>query len=218
MFATFGFNNNDLLEETLSGKGTTHATNEAHNEIQGQKNSKKRSFKSVSIQIINYPGGKKVGPVPVQLPKEQLVRTIDTLKLSKRTDSIWLIISRLTSAHSLHPTSADPHCQTVPSWTAFSAKLNKENIPLPSNVGYCQAIDASATEMSTIYTALCKSIRMGEQLGQEDIVIVFDLAIYAKAAEIIWKRQVLIWKQSCDQNGCFSYNLHLDCSYWKKIW
>ena len=103
-------------------------------------------------------------------------------------DSIWLI-SRLTLAHSLHPTSADPHCQTVPSWTAFSAKLNKENIPLPSNVGYCQAIDASATEMSTIYTALCKSIRMGEQLGQEDIVIVFDLAIYAKAVEIIWKRQ-----------------------------
>ena len=28
-----------------------------------------------------------------------------------------------------------------------------------------------------------------KQLGQEDIVIVFDLAIYAKAAEIIWKRQ-----------------------------
>ena len=116
------------------------------------------------------------------------MRTIDTLKLLKRTDSIWLI-SRLTLAHSLHPTSADPHCQTVPSWTAFNAKLNKENIPLPSNVGYCQAIDANATEMSTIYTALCKSIRMVGQLGQEDIVIVFDLAIYAKAAEIIWKRQ-----------------------------
>ena len=97
-------------------------------------------------------------------------------------DSVWLIISRLTLAHSLHPTSADPYCQTVPSWTVFNAKLNKENIPLPSNVGYCQAIDASATEMSTIYTALCKSIRIGEQLGQ---VIVFDLVIYAKAAEII---------------------------------
>ena len=27
VFATFGFDNNDLLEETLSGKGTTHATN-----------------------------------------------------------------------------------------------------------------------------------------------------------------------------------------------
>ena len=159
-----------------------------NHEIQGQKNSKRRSFKSVGIQIINYPGGKKVGSVPVQLPKEQLVRTIDTLKLPKRTDSIWLI-SRLTLAHSLHPTSADPHCQTVLSWTAFNAKLNKENSPLPSNVGYCQAIDANATDMSTIYTALCKSIHMGEQLGQEDIVIVFDLAIYAKAAEIIWKRQ-----------------------------
>ena len=142
MFATFDFDNNDLLEETLSGKGTTHATNgilvqrrslgcsnlEPANEIQGKKNSKKRSFKSVGIQIINYPGGKKVGPVPVQLPKEQLVRTIDTLKLPKRTHSIWLI-SRLTLAHSLHPTSADPHCQTVPPWTAFNAKLNKENIP-----------------------------------------------------------------------------------------
>ena len=37
----------------------------------------------------------------------------------------------------MHPTSADSHCQTVPPWTAFSAKLNKENILLPSNVGYC---------------------------------------------------------------------------------
>ena len=84
VFATFGFDNSDLLEETLSGKGTTHATNgilvqrrslgcsnlELDNEIQGQKNFKKRSFKSVGTQIINYPGGKKVGPVPVQLPKE----------------------------------------------------------------------------------------------------------------------------------------------------
>ena len=84
VFATFGFDNNDLLEETLSRKGTTHATNgisvqrrslgcsnlEPVNEIQGHKNFKKRSFKSVGTQIINYPGGKKVGPVPVQLPKE----------------------------------------------------------------------------------------------------------------------------------------------------
>ena len=28
---------------------------------------------------------------------------------------------------------------------------------------------------------------MGDQLSQQDIIITFDLAIYAKAVEIIWK-------------------------------
>ena len=142
----------------------------------------------MGIQIISYPGGKRVGPAPVQLPKQKLARNTDTLNLPRKTDLIWLI-SRLNLTNSLCPIAVDQGSQTVLSWTAFNVRLNKNNIPLQSLVGYCQAIDANATEMNTIYTALRKCIRMGEQLAQEDIVVVFDLATYAKAAEIIWKRQ-----------------------------
>ena len=43
--------------------------------------------------------------------------------------------------------------------------------------------------MPTVYTVLKRSIQMADQLGQQDVMIVFDQAIYANANEIIWRRQ-----------------------------
>ena len=50
-----------------------------------------------------------------------------------------------------------------------------------SVVGYCHTIDASSTEFSTIYTLLVRSIKMADEIGQHDVSVVFDQAIYAKA-------------------------------------
>ena len=43
--------------------------------------------------------------------------------------------------------------------------------------------------MSTVYTSLKQSIAMADQIGQTDVVVVCDLAIYAKAVEIMNKKE-----------------------------
>ena len=49
-----------------------------------------------------------------------------------------------------------------------------------SCVGYCPVIEASPTELPTVYTILQRSQQMADQLGQRDVIIVFDQAIYAR--------------------------------------
>ena len=65
----------------------------------------------------------------------------------------------------------------------------KNKILPKSVVGYCQLIDASPTELSTVYTLLKKSVEMAIQMGLDDTVVVLDQAIYAKALEVIWKQK-----------------------------
>lgn len=67
-------------------------------------------------------------------------------------------------------------------------------IPSLSTISYLPAIDASPTEMSTVYTILMKSIKFADQLELKRIVLVFDPAIYHKAQQIRWKGTTL---QNC---------------------
>ena len=65
----------------------------------------------------------------------------------------------------------------------------KQEIPQKCVVCYCQVIDASPTELSAVYTLLKKSVAMGKEIGIKDIMVVFDLATYAKAIEVRWQKQ-----------------------------
>ena len=78
--------------------------------------------------------------------------------------------------------------QSIPSWTGYNAIFCESSIPRRSVVGYCPTIDASSIEFSTMYTLLVRSIKMADQIGQHDVPVVFDQAIYAKAVEVICQR------------------------------
>ena len=65
----------------------------------------------------------------------------------------------------------------------------KNEILPKSVVGYCQLIDASPTELSTVYILLRKSAEMALQMGLDNTVVVLDQAIYAKALDVIWKQK-----------------------------
>ena len=54
-------------------------------------------------------------------------------------------------------------------------------------MGCCPEIEASPTEMLTVYTKLQRSLQVADQLRQKDKIMVFDQAIYAKALEIVWQ-------------------------------
>lgn len=72
----------------------------------------------------------------------------------------------------------------LPGWTGFNILLRQSEIPPMSRIRYLPIIDGSASEYSTLYTSLLKSISIADQLSLEHIVLVFDEAIYAKVQQI----------------------------------
>ena len=78
----------------------------------------------------------------------------------------------------------------IPAWTGFNIKLRQEDVPRESSIGYCQVINASPIEIPTMYTLLQRPLLIADRLGQQNVIIVFDQAIYAKALEVIWQNQV----------------------------
>ena len=63
--------------------------------------------------------------------------------------------------------------QKVPGWSGFNAAVSSTT-PAPSVVGYCSVIEASSTELLTVYTLLQKSMKMGRMLGLDEIIIAMD--------------------------------------------
>ena len=51
------------------------------------------------------------------------------------------------------------------------------------SVGYLLTLNAPATDMSTVYQVLTKSLQIKETLRLRNIVVVLDQALYAKATE-----------------------------------
>ena len=71
-------------------------------------------------------------------------------------------------------------------------------VPVRTNIGYCPII--ALQQSSALYTQYVHS--MMSHLGQNDSVITFDLAIYAKAKEIQWRLQKE-FEDMVVRMGCF---------------
>ena len=69
--------------------------------------------------------------------------------------------------------------------------LRHENsIPRECSIGYCQVIEASPSQFLTVYTLLQRSLQIADQLGQHDVIVVFDQAINANLTlEVLWKNK-----------------------------
>ena len=72
---------------------------------------------------------------------------------------------------------------------SFSHEDNEAKTPRESVIGYSQVIDHNTTELSMVYTSLERSNAMADQISQTDVVVVCNLAIYAKAVKIINKKE-----------------------------
>ena len=60
---------------------------------------------------------------------------------------------------------------------------------IQDTVSYLPTVNASATEMSTANEVLEQTLGIMQSLHLNNIVCVFDQALYAKAAEIVWKQE-----------------------------
>ena len=57
------------------------------------------------------------------------------------------------------------------------------------NIAYLPTVNAPATDLTTVYEVLNRSLKIMHALKLNVIVWVFDQALYAKASEVAWKHQ-----------------------------
>ncbi|KAG1659185.1 hypothetical protein GQR58_022660 [Nymphon striatum] len=186
VYATLAWDNIDRLEETLSGGGTSHRVNgiivqplmygpelpKKHDDIAIPKK-KARHIEPLTLSLPIYNAGERAGPPPLEpFVQDHNMPRVDTWK-----DNLFWILCRLFS-------STD---QTVSSWTGFNIQVHNEVDVCQDVVGYLPTINAPATELTTVNEVLQQSLKIKDALFLPAIVVVFDQALFAKAAEIVWK-------------------------------
>ena len=200
-FVQIAADNNDLNEETLDGKNTTHATTMV---IYQQKTfgpdpppnlveqrTKRRSLQETGTvyDIAECPlRGRRpavtdhVGSVDMEWYKD----ANDELRTACNADFMWALLRLCPKKFGEAVIAEALDKQAIPSWVGFNAILYPE-MPIVSNIGYCPMVDGSSNDYSTIYTVLKHAQKISATMGQADTVIAFDLAIYSKAKEIQWR-------------------------------
>ena len=204
--AVFRFDNNDILEETLSGKGSTHCTNDilvqrsantaviveprSFSQLHCNSETSRRTYKrhsplplcDIQDHVLRYTAGRRCyAPLLSSSPN---VDNLIKCERSGKCDFLWLL-SRISKQHSAAAERDADEMQTVPGWSGFNAQLKSTCIPASSVIGYLPVINASPTELSTVYTVLRQCLEKAQLPQQRFAMVTFDQAIYAKAREVM---------------------------------
>ena len=101
------------------------------------------------VQILPYSAGKRTSPGRVVMNEGTLDFLIGIQDIPIRKDFAWRICRQPVDT-SLFQFKEEQ--QRIPGWTGFNGIVCKQDIPRKSVVGYCQVIDTSPAELSTVYT------------------------------------------------------------------
>jgi hypothetical protein len=174
------------LEETLTGKGTTHRVNgiAVQAKVFGPHlpkpslvnvpKTKQRSIAASNQPLLTYVAGARVGPSP-STSVNQSSQLEESAMEAKQKNLLWAIVRQI-----------DPENQKVPSWAGFNIKVRKLHVS-SDTIGYPPTINAPATDLATVSEILKQSDCIRENLNLQSIVVVMDQALYAKACKIVWK-------------------------------
>lgn len=198
-FVQVAGDNNDINEETLDGKQTTHATTlvlyqrKQHGPspkpvIYSNQKEKRRSLDSaVATQDLLEFGAYGKRPEVTSYKDKIKEEWFQYGQSPQRSAAIqmdlgWfltrLCTNRLLTLELSQPTDGTAQ-QLLPSWSGFNAKVSNKP-PSLTSIGYCPLVNGSPIEYSTIYTLMKNVQAMMNTLEQRHSVITFDLAIYMK--------------------------------------
>ena len=124
----------------------------------------KRTVTHIATDAIPYHSGRRQGPAAVRININQVSSIPETTQRAPLIDFGW-ILCRQPLEDSLFALSVE-HPQVIPAWTVFNIKIIEGRGLRESRVGYCPVIEASPTELPTVYSLLQRSLQMADQLGQ----------------------------------------------------
>ena len=77
----------------------------------------------------------------------------------------------------------------MPGWTVFHALISTK-VYGPTSIGYYQVIAAPPSDLNTVYTVLKRAYSMFQRLGQSEVILTWDEALYSKAQIIKWRNPI----------------------------
>lgn len=181
------FDNIDRLEETASGAATSHRVNgiiiqprslDCKPQLKPNITYKRlRTIQPVDQILPPYISGSRIGP-PAIVPDETFLSDSSIFKYAVERNFLWLLLRECDENNKIN------------SWTGFNIR-NRSNIEIKKDtIGYLPTINSPATDMATVQEILKETMNMKIQLGLNNIVVVFDQALFAKVAEVVWKTQI----------------------------
>lgn len=200
VFTQIAADNNDLLEETVDGKNTTHCTSMIIIQRPGEgpvvtepfgafpvSSRRPRALRNTAMTVLKKHTRlpKRINPMDIVFDPED-VKPLSDFSWSSELDAVWQL-SRVIP-QKLFTLEYDQGCssdQCVPGWTAFNSMVSPNSqIMTPSVISYCPVINAAPTSYDAVYTLMDTACRITRKIGQQHTVLVLDQAIYCKALEI----------------------------------
>lgn len=200
VFIQMAADNDDINEETLDGKNSTHATTLALY--------KRKQYGPMPQRIVHASHSRKKQRSPDSTEKRFVIEEVNVggrrptladyvgedvksfFKLDRQLtstcmeDICWMLL-RLSNPFMVNNQQI-PEEQIIPSWSGFNA-FTHPAIPVETNIGYHPMVNAEASDFSTLYTIMKNAQKICTTLGQRESVITFDLALYVKAKQLQMK-------------------------------
>lgn len=192
-FFQFAADNIDLIEETLDGMGTFHATQMVtfqRGKSQQQRHQPLKLGRNKSTKI--PPGFHQLTH-----PPERPFRVEP--KFAGKVDETWYTPDpKIAEDSSLKDISwvlsriHDDEGQTVPAWTGFNQITTDGDTPDVCSTGYLPLINAPAHEYDTLWTVILRCMRISEIMNPgQSTVITLDQQLYCKVKELQWANNEL---------------------------
>lgn len=190
IFTNLAWDNIDRLEETLTGKGTSHRVNgiAVQPKINGPllprpalpviEKQKQRTVSSQHSELETYIAGKRVGPQPLPTRQASDKDADEAAESAQNINLMWIILRQLNMEN-----------MNITSWTGFNIHMRKDISIKEDILCYLPTINAPATELTTAFEILNQTEAIRTELQLPVISIVVDQAIYAKVSEIAWKHR-----------------------------
>ena len=201
-FVQLAADNNDINEETLDGKNTTHATTMVVYQKKqfgpepplmslAQHGKRRQSLQAdesdISLQECSVYRGRPVTAEYVgHVDVDWYSGESDTSRSASLSDDIWKVLRLNDKGLTQSFVTTASEIKPIPSWSGFDSILFPD-MPRVTSIGYCPMIEGASTEFSTIYTVLKHAQAISSTVDQEDTVITFDLAMYVKATQLQWR-------------------------------
>ena len=176
----------DILDETLDGKNTFHATQMAAWQ-RGKTNdaSLKHLEPSIRKALIVPTVLEEVHHVSISpgRDKPEFTSPVDEACFSKAEEDNEYARQAKTTDLAVFLRRQDPEIK--PSWTVFNQSLSSEEREQTA-VGYLSIILAPVHEFDTLNTVVKRCMAISSRFGQEHTVITVDQALYCRLMELKW--------------------------------
>ena len=212
-FFQFVADNIDIIEDTLDGKETFHATQMAifqNTQISQSTENVLPILPEKTLKVPREFHEVQKAPFMTERPKPQFQSdvTSEIYEYHKDSDAsaqdLAFVLSKIKGA--------ECNKQNVPSWTGFNQSTQESAAPL-TTIGYLPIINLPAHENDTLWTVMMRALQISHAKNPgQSTVLTFDEQLYCKAKELQWKNPE-ICKQLVLRLGGF----HILLNYLKVI-